>query len=361
MPVTLPTIGITFTQKAVSLIERSERGIAVLIVRDNTKDTAFYNFKSSAEVPKEAFASKNYQYIMDVYALKQPYRVCIVRIAEDGEITDAITIIEANVPTGWVTVADGTTEDFAALVSWIGTCEQNAKTYKALVYGIAVAPDKKHVVNFVNTKVTFADGREEATGEKYLPSLVGLLAGSNVVSGVTNATCGNLQSVAAVEDASKAVSSGNFILVNDVDVVRVGVGVNSLIATNGSTLTEDMKYIETVEAMDLIADDIRDEYKNNYVGKYRNSYDNQMLFIAAVRYYLGQLAKQNILDAEYGNVVDINIAAQRAAWIGTGKAEASEWSDEEVRRMAFKRTVYLTADIKILGSMEHLTFEINMA
>ena len=30
-----------------------------------------------------------------------------------------------------------------------------------------------------------------------------------------------------------------------------------------------MKYIETVEAMDLIADDIRDEFKNNYVGKYK--------------------------------------------------------------------------------------------
>ena len=361
MLVTLPTIGITFYQKAVSLIARSERGIAVLIVRDATKENAFYSFKSSTEVSKEDFTAENYQYIMDVYALKQPFRVCVVRIGEAGEMADALKIVEANISTGWVSIANGTTEDFTALVSWIGTCEQYAKTYKALVYGIAVAPDKKHMVDFVNSKVTFADDRGEKTGEAYLPSLLGLLAGSNVVSGVTNAVCGNLKSVTPVDDPDKAVGSGKFILVNDVDTVRVGAGVNSLTTTNGSTLTEDMKYIETVEAMDLIADDIRDEFKNNYVGKYRNNYDNQILFISAVRHYFEQLAKQDILDREYQNTADINVASQRSAWVGTGKSEAAEWTDSQVRRMAFKRNVFLFANIKILGSMEHLVFEINMA
>ncbi len=360
MAVKLPTIGITFYQKAVSLIERSERGIAVLIVRDTTQTQKFYSFKASAEVPEDAFTAENLKYIKDVYALKQPYRVCVVRIGTTASVTDAVSIIESNVPTAWVTIANGKTEDFAELVSWIGTCEQNAKTYKAIVHGIDPAPDKKHVVDFVNESVTFNDSRATAAGSAYLPSLLGLLAGSNVETGVTNALCGNLISVEAVEDPDNAVGNGQFILVNDVDYVRVGVGVNSLITTNGLTLTEDMKYIETVEAMDLIADDIRDEFKNNYVGKYRNNYDNQILFIAAIRHYFGQLAKQYILDPEYENTADINVVEQRAAWIGTGKAEAAEWTDAEVKRMAFKRTVYLIADIKILGSMEHLAFEINM-
>ena len=85
-----------------------------------------------------------------------------------------------------------------------------------------------------------------------------------------------------------------------------------------------------------------------------------MLFIAAVRGYFGRLAGEDILDSEYENTVDINVAAQRAAWVATGKAEASEWTDAEVRKMAFKRTVFLAADIKILGSMENLKFEISM-
>lgn len=365
MAVTMPKVEITFSQRAASLVERSERGIAVLIVRDATEgaNTTFYAFSSRADADKKSdeFTATNIQYIDDVFALKQPYKVCVVRIGTSGTVADATAIIEKNVRTGWVTIADGTSTDFAALVSWIGTCEGNAKTYKAIVHGLSTAPDKRHVVNFINTKVTFADSRGEQTGPAYLPSLLGLLAGANVETGVTNAVCGNLSGCVAVDNADTAVGAGKFILVPDVDAVYVGTGVNSLTTTNGKTLTEDMKYIETVEAMDLIADDIRDEFRTNYLGKYKNCLDNQMLFVAAVRGYFSDLAGSLILDNEYENTVDIDVTAQRAAWVASGKTEASEWEDAKVRQMSFKHTVYLTADIKILGSMENLKFEIAMA
>lgn len=362
MSVKLPSIGITFTQKAVSLIERSERGVAVLIVRDETATKPFYTFRSSGEIPEVDFSADNYRAILDVYAVKQPYRCCVVRINEDASISTAFSVIEANVATGWVTIAGGTATDFEALASWIGTCELNAKTYKAVVHGITVAPDKMHLVDFVNEKVTFLDdARGEVSGALYLPSLLGIFAASNVVSGVTYARCSNLKSVTAVADPNNAVATGKLILMNDVDGAYIGAGINSLTTTNGNTLTEDMKYIETVEAMDLIKDDIRDEFKNNYIGHYRNNYDNQMLFIAAVRHYFGQLEKQYILDGEYENTADINVPEQRAAWVGTGKSEAEDWTDDEVKRMAFKRSVYLHGAVKILGSMEHLNFDINMA
>lgn len=361
MAVTLPSIDISFVQRATSLIERSERGIAVLIVRDATKTTPdFYSYRTLADVSPADFTAENYKYICDVYALKQPYTLCVVRIGSSGTVADAVKIIEANISTGWVTIAGGTSEDFTALVAQAGTWEGQARTFKVIVHGITTAPDKKHVVDFVNETVTFADERGEVDGEQYLPSLLGLLAGSNVQSGVTYARCGNLVSASAIEDPDGEVGAGKFILLTDWDGVYVGVGVNSLTTTNGSTATEDMKYIETVEAMDLIADDIRAEFRDNYVGKYKNSCDNQMLFISAIREYLRQLAQDNILDPDFVNTVTVDVAAQRAAWVGSGTAEAVEWSDEQVIHTPFKRTVFLAADIKILGSMEHLTFEINM-
>ena len=365
MAITMPKVDVTFSQRAASLFERSQRGIAVLIVRDATESvtTTFYTFASQAEADKKSadFTATNMQYIDDIFALKQPYKVCVVTLGSSGTVADATEIIEKNVKTGWVTIADGSTTDFTALVSWIGTCESNDKTYKAIVHGISTAPDKRHVVDFVNTKVTFADSRGEKTGPAYLPSLLGLLAGANVTSGVTYEPCGNLVSCVPVDDNDTAVSSGKFILVSDVNGVYVGLGVNSLTTTNGKTLTEDMKYIETVEAMDLIADDIRDEFRQNYIGKYRNSLDNQMLLIAAIRGYFADLADEGILDTEYENTVEIDVESQRAAWIASGKSEAVDWDDAKVRQMAFKRTVYLKADIKILGSMENLEFEISMA
>ena len=106
----MPKVEITFSQRAASLVERSERGIAVLIVRDATEgaDTTFYAFSSRADADKKSdeFTATNMQYIDDVFALKQPYKVCVVRIGTSGTVADATAIIEKNVRTGWVTVAE---------------------------------------------------------------------------------------------------------------------------------------------------------------------------------------------------------------------------------------------------------------
>ena len=47
--------------------------------------------------------------------------------------------------------------------------------------------------------------------------------------------------------------------------------------------------------------------------------------------------------------------------MASGKDEAEEWDDDTVKANPFKRTVYLTANIKILGSMTDLIFPITMA
>ncbi|MEG0780864.1 MAG: phage tail sheath C-terminal domain-containing protein, partial [Oscillospiraceae bacterium] len=187
------------------------------------------------------------------------------------------------------------------------------------------------------------------------------LAACNVQRGATNRLCANLTHVDVPENPDAVVGAGKFLLVNDDGEVRVGVDVNALSTTDGKTRTEDMKYIETVEAMDMIRDDIAYAFRHEYLGNYRNSLDNQMLLISSILYYFKQLENQAILDAGYSNVVAIDVEAQRAAWVGTGKAEATGWDDATVRNMPFKRTVYLRGDVKILGSMGNLEFAVTLA
>lgn len=361
MAVTMPNVDVVFRQYAASFIARSQRGIAILVVRDATAGAAYAMYNSLVEVSADDYTAANMQYIKDVFAFA-PWRVAVIRIAAAGDFADAAAIIavKRQLRTGWVTIADMTAEDSSDLASWIKSQELAKKYYKAITYKAAVT-DSRHIVNFYNESVTFADARGAKTGAAYLPSLLGILASCNVTRGATFYKASNLLETEELADPDTAVASGKFILINDYETPKVAVGINSLTTTNGSTLTEDMKYIETVEAMDLIADDIRDVFLNEYAGNYRNSYDNQILFISAVNYYLRGLARDNILDPAYINKSDIDIAEQRAAWLGSGKTEAEEWADEQVRRMAFKRTVFLAGDIKILGSMEHLLFNVEMA
>jgi hypothetical protein len=358
MPITLPNIEIIFQQLASSFIARSERGIAVLIVKDDT-DTTFSSkeYKSLNELLLDSalYTATNYQSIEDVLHFGVN-KVVVVRIATTGTMVDALAIVESTVKTGWITTV-GLAADYTAIVDWIKAKESAGETYKAIVYN-AVAPDCKHVVNFVNTNVTFTDARGAKTGDAYLPSLLGILASCNVEKGSTYFVCDNLSSVVEVADNDVAVNSGQFILINDFDQVKVGLGVNSLTTFTGNNV-EDMRYIDVVETMDLIVDDVRNTFKTDYVGKYKNSYENQVLFISAVNSYFERLAGEDILDPAYHNFADVNIAAQRNAW-AILKPEAATWDDVTVKNAAYKRTVFLAGDVKILGSMENLKFIISM-
>lgn len=363
MAVTLPKIIITFKQLATSFIQRSERGIVVLIVRDDTEGGggAFFQYGDATQVSGTEFTAANQQYIKDALSFG-PLRVSVVKIGTEDALADAAAIFTQYEKTGWITFAEGKSTDWTDLVSWIKAREGEMKSWKAVCYN-TTPPDCMHVVNFVNEKVTFTDDRGEVTGEKYCASLSGLLASCNVARGATNKLCPNLTRVTVPEDPDAVVGAGKFILVNDDDEVRVGVDVNSMTTTDGSTKTEDMKYIETVEAMDLIRDDINRTFRDEYVGKYRNSRTNQMLFISAVNYYFDSLASENsgnVLNANHDNAADIDVESQRSAWIGSGKAEAAGWDDDTVRDTPFKRTVFLAGDIQILGSMSNLEFGITL-
>ena len=261
-----------------------------------------------------------------------------------------------------MTFAEGASDDWTDLSSWIKAQEAAYKSWKAVCFK-ATAPDSMHIVNLGNEQVTFADSRGQVSGEKYCASLAGLLASCNVEQGATNKLCPNLTRVTVPEDPDSVVGAGTFLLINDDDEVRVGVDVNALTTTNGTTLTEDMKYIETVEAMDMLRDDINTTFRDEYLGKYRNSKANQMLFISAVNYYfdtLASAASNYVLNPDHDNKASIDVTAQRNAWIGSGKAEAADWDDATVMATPFKRMVYLAGDVQILGCMGGLEFAVTL-
>lgn len=242
------------------------------------------------------------------------------------------------------------------LANWIKSMENAGKTYKAI--GTVKGKDCKHYVYFNQTSYD-NDGKEQTASEN-LASLLGIVASCNITKGCTNFLCTDLNFVDEVDDIDSAIASGQLVLTNDIGGVRIVTGINSLVTLNGNTATEDMQYIETVEAMDLIRDDIRTVFKTAYQGKYKNKYKYQLFFIGAVRQYYSQLANEDILDDEYDNTAEIDVAEQRSAWVGTGKSEAEDWDDDKVRRMTFKRSVFLASNIKIINCMENLKFAVEL-
>lgn len=374
MAVKLPTTTITFKQLSTTAIERSERGIAVLIVKDDTDNTISYvRFKNATEVDEltDKFTEKNIEYMKDVFK-SGVYELLVIRMSTDSTLGDsssdivkttlntALEVLLTISKSGWITIADGTTDQFNSLVSWIKDKASSGYTYKGVVYQIDNV-DHMQVVNFYNSKVVFNDDRAEQSGLCYLASLIGIFASCNVTRSTTYYVCPNLVgcSIVAENDINDWLEKGRLFLLIDEDEVKIASGINTLTTLNGSTLTEDMRYIETVEAMNLISDDIREVFKSTYVGKMKNSYINQMMFISSINSYLKDLANSNILDNEYNNIAEVDVDSQKLALQSIGK-DVDSMSEQELKLTTFKRSVFLKGDIKILNCMENLEFNISL-
>lgn len=354
------TTTINFTQLATTLMERSERGTVFLIVNEETGKAKAEKYTDSTQLEDSSYSEDNTKYIKD--ALRQgAYEVYVLAIdTTTNTLAKALKTIKTIKKTGYITIAEGTSEQYADLASWIKAQEKLHFTYKAVVFNVK-GQDSMHIINFTTTKVKFDDGRGEKEGNGFLPTLTAILASCNVNGGVAGHICSSLNDCELKEDEDTATTAGEIFLTLDEGNVVISTAVNSLTTLNGNTKTEDMQYIETVEAMDMIADDIRDTFNSVYKNKYKNKYQNQLLFIGAVVDYFRQLENIDVLDSEYSNTAEIDVEEQRNTWVASGKSEATEWDDNKVRSMTYKRSIFLKGDIKILGCMDSLTFNISMA
>ena len=360
----LPSIDVVFQQLAVSAIERSERGIAVVIVKDDTASTNGANIKLYrylTDVKQEDYNADNYNAIARCF-LTAINRLYVIAIGVDDDFSVATGLLEG-VKYNYICSTAGDLQE--PLKSYV--VNKNAKTagkkHIAVVANATVADDK-YIINVKNGSVYLADGSTISIVE-YLPRLATILANLPMNRSLTYYELEELQDVdksfiTDEEDIDYWINKGNIVLFKDEDVVKVGRGVNTL-TTFTSTDSEDMRKIIIVESMNIILEDIYNTFKSSYIGKYKNSYDNQCLFISAVNAYFRQLAREEILDPNYENICFVDVEAQRQAWLGIGKLEASDWNEKTVKNMTFKSNVFLAGQIKILDAVEDLKFNIAMA
>lgn len=388
MAIGLPKVDVIFKGLANTAVVRSGRGIACLIIKDNTgmdtlelskakKETLvneeelkaksvitenkiLKQYKGFTEVEKTDYAEENYKIIEDVF-LTELNKLYVIKIPNDKTFDDIKPFIKKDI--NWIAYIGETREEQKKLADFVKLENKSrSKRLKAICYNLQEAEaDDMHIVNFVNASVIKADGKS-IVGYKYLGRLLGVLTGCRMDMSVTYNILSDLNSVEQIGDTdaiNEAIGKGKFVLINDDDGVRIARGVNSL-QKNDKEHTEDMKYITIVEAMDLIYEDIINTFKQVYLGRFKNSYDNQVLFISAINSYFRDLAREEILDPNYNNISFVDIEKQRETWIENGKLEATNWSDIQVKDNTFRTNVYLQANVKFLNAMEDLLFIVNM-
>lgn len=349
----MPSVNISFNEKARTVINRGSRGVVAIIATDETVENKAYNIYSEGDIPSGA--SENVKTLVKL-ALKgyqnAPKQVILVG-SLNVDYTDALKILEVTY-FNYLVVQDVETDlKQSTIATWIKTQRAENKLVKAILPNHVA--DHEGVINYATAEAIEND--ITYSSEVYAARIAGVIAGTPLNMSCTFAPLPELTDCTRLtkKERDAAIDAGKLILYHDGEKVKIARGINSFTTTGGSK-GDQYKKIKLVDAMDMIAEDIRTTAEDNYIGKYVNSFDNKCLLVSAINEYFKTLQPDGVLEA--GEVV-IDEDANKAYAASKGE-NVAEMTDEEIKKYNTGDSVFLRATITLLDTLEDIELPITI-
>ena len=355
----MPNVTISFKTSAANAIKRSDKGVIGMILRSANEKlfNAAYKIKAAADIPAELDAiNANYIKQALIGYINMPKQVQVYIITEDeGSLGNGLTYFETVEVDYLVGPHDCTEEEAAEIALWVKQRRQNAFTVKAVLPNSAA--DSEGIINFATNGIT--SNSEVYTAAAYCARIAGIIAGTPMNISATYAPLSEVSDVIRLDkdEMDKAIEEGKFILWHDGEKVKTARAVNSFVTTT-SDKGEAYKKIKVVEAVDMIQRDIRRTCEDSYIGKYSNSYDNKCLLITAIKAYLEELERADILKNS-SSQVGIDIEAQ-SGYLKSQGIDTSEMSEQEIKEAATGSKVFIKGQITVLDAIEDVAVEFGL-
>lgn len=350
----LPEINIEFMSLSVSAIQRSQRGIVALILKDDTDDSfdsKEYRDINGVNADSEIWIEENVNCIKQAFQ-GIPSKVIVERLDTTAEDYSAALTRLAGKRWNYLAVPGIEALDVPDIETQVKTWrDEDKRTFKAVLPNSD--SDHEGIINFATEGIKVGDTTYSAS--QYTARIAGILAGLPLTRSATYYVLPEVEAITESADPDSDIDNGKLILINDGEKIKIARGVNSL-TTTAEGKGDDWKKIKIIEGHDLIKEDITRTFENDYIGKVNNSYDNQVLFITAVNAYLRGL-EGDVLDPAVDNRVTIDVEAQRQAWESIG-TDTSNWDDQKVKESSFQSKVFLAGGLKFLDAVEDLELKI---
>lgn len=349
-----PKVSVIFKGVAANAIQRGNRGVVALILKDTS--AGVHHIESASDIP--SLNATNKKYIEDAFIGGQsaPKKVIAVVIGTaSSDYTSALKTLET-LTFDYLAVPGISTSDVQSIAGWVKTQRDN-KRRKIKAVLPKCAGDHEGIINFATDNIVV--GSNTYTASKYTARIAGLLAGTPMNASVTFFTLPEVDDVPALTDEEKdtAVDRGELIIVNDGRKCKIARGVNSLVSTSENK-PEEFKKIKLIDILDLLADDIRFTAEDNYIGKVTNNYDNTCVLITAINGYFEELEGQNLLAKGY-NKCEYDLDAKIAYLKSVNRYDES-MKEHEIKALPSADKVFLKASIRPLDVMEDIVVNISL-
>jgi hypothetical protein len=350
----LPNIEVIFKALAVSAIARGSRGVVAIVLKDALHNGANV-YTDPTAIPQDYSAYNLNQINLAFQGGVQAPNSLIVYVepVASADYTAAMTYLET-VKWDYGCVPEISSPDALLFATWIKAA-RDSKGLRSKMVLPNTAGDHEGVINFATDGIGLASGTVTATD--YCSRIAGILAGNPLTMSATYQVLSEVLDVphSTNDQFDTLIDAGKLVLMNDGEKVKIARAVNSLV-TLVPGKSADFKKIKIVDIMDLVNNDIKKTYDDNYVGKIPNDYDHKCLLITAINAYLEGLENQMLLDKGQ-NSVGIDVAAQTLYIQGIG-TDTSTMTALAIKSANTGSSVLLTGTAKPLDAMEDLTLNL---
>lgn len=348
-----PDISVIFKTLATTVIQRSASGILYVIIKDTTQTEKYVTINTIADLDESEWEKKSLNLIKLSMFTFAPKKIVVRVQAGEESVTDILKEFSQR-KMNWLAAPTATQEEDTTITLWVKQIFGTESINKTVKYISAFANNTDHVaIVELSNKGVFKSVLGEFTPQEYTIALAGMFAGLPLNRSGDNLTMTDL---VEVEDIEAAL--GKLSLYNDDGKVRINMAVNSK-TTFDSTWKSDTRFIKVVEGMCIVVDDIRDTFKNYWLGIYINNYDNKMNFCSNVNKIYFKDLQPNVLSADYDNRIEIDYDEQRKVVVADGH-DPDELTDLEILSYPSGHQVFLAGDVRFANTMVDLHLVITM-
>ena len=352
----MPNIDIVFTTAAQTALERSQKGVVAVILKDAADSGALGAMTTASQIPTTLTAG-NQAYLQRAFLgyVRPTQRVlAYVLPTTAGDLSDALAWLATQQFDYLAGPPEITAEECSDIVDWIKT---QRTEYHAICKAVLPDTEADHeaIINFTTNGIKV--GKDTFDAADYCSRIAGMLAGTPMTYSCTYAPLSEVEDVTRLTNSAMdaAVEAGEFLLFYDGRQVLTGRAVNSLTTLTGKTAA--WQKIKIVEIMDMIQTDLRHAFCDTYIGKYANSYDNKILLQTAVTNYFSTLVSEGLIQDSF--TVGIDTEAQRA-WLEDNGIDTSAMTAEEIQQANTGSEVFFFATVQILDSIEDIRLTITV-
>lgn len=352
-----PSFVIEFTRKAVTAISRSQQGIACLVLDDATMTGDSLTYSSFGDVKTTDLSSTNYELVQMAF-LGKPAKVVVVKQKE--AIADTVAVLKRT-KFNYLAMPAAVAADITAIKTMLDAQRADLKGFgKAVFYDPETGSDDQRIIELSGCdtlSLNFTGETKTYTGAQYTCRIAGILAGLPDTVAATYTNLPEIVSCDVSDTPDTEADTGHICILFEFGEYKLGRAVNSLVTlTDG--VSADFKKIRIVSTMDLIAEDIVTTFRNSYVGKYVNSYQNKLRFCGAVNSYLKGL-QPNLLDENMRNEVWVSYAKNKA-YLESQGIDTSDMSEQQIIQYNTGSYVGLDGAAAPTDVMEDLELDVNL-